>query len=330
MNHFELRRAMLAAAAGAVALPAWTGAAAQGQELAASYPSRPIRWVVPYAPGGATDLIARVIAQHLPEILGQPVIVENRPGAGSALGAEYVARSAPDGYTLLLATIATNAIVPNLQPVRYDPLKDFAPITQIARGPFLVVVNPDLPVRTIADLVALAKARPGGLAYGSGGAGSPQHLSVAMFAAAAGVQLNHVPYRGSGPAITDLISGQIQFMFDNTAMQFVQAGRLRAIASTGETRTPIAPELPTIRESGLPYDFYAWQGLATTGGTPPAVVEKLHAAVIRMLALPEVKAQLGRDGGEVVGTSPQDFATYIQSEHARMKDAVRISGATST
>jgi tripartite-type tricarboxylate transporter receptor subunit TctC len=295
---------------------------------AQDFPNKPIRWVVPYAPGGATDLIARVISQKIIETLGQTVIVDNRPGAGSAIGTELVARAQPDGYTILLATIATHAINPYLQNVRYDPFKDFSPIILVARGPFLVVVNPGLPASSMKEFVALAKAKPGALAFGSGGPGSPQHLSVEIFKSVAGVDLTHVPYKGSGPALTEVIGGQIQFMFDNTAMQHVKATRLRAIASTGTKRMAIAPDVPTVRESGIPYDFYAWQGVAAPGGTPAPIVNKLNAAIAKALPLPDVQAKLTSDGAELAGGTPQQFADYIKSENARMQKAVHDSGAS--
>ncbi len=295
---------------------------------AQDFPTKPIRWVVPYAPGGATDLIARVISQKITESLGQTVLVDNRPGAGSVIGTETVARAQPDGYTILLATIATHAINPHLQNVPYDPFKDFSPIVLVGRGAFLVVVTPGLAASSMKEFVALAKSKPGSLAFGSGGPGSPQHLSVEIFKAVAGVDLTHVPYKGSGPAIVELIGGQIQFMFDNTAMQHVKAGRLRAIASTGTKRMAIAPDVPTVRESGIPYDFYAWQGVAAPGGTPAPIVNKLNAAINKALTLPDVQAKLTSDGGELVGGTPQQFADYIKSENARMQKAVRESGAS--
>ena len=295
---------------------------------AQDFPTKPIRWVVPYAPGGATDLIARVISQKIIETLGQTVIVDNRPGAGSAIGTELVARAQPDGYTILLATIATHAINPHLQNVRYDPFKDFSPIILVARGPFLVVVNLGLAASSMKEFVALAKAKPGALAFGSGGPGSPQHLSVEIFKSVAGVDLTHVPYKGSGPALTEVIGGQIQFMFDNTAMQHVKAKRLRAIASTGTKRMAIAPDVPTVRESGIAYDFYAWQGVAAPSGTPAPIINKLNGAIAKALPLPDVQAKLTGDGAELAGGTPQQFADYIKSENARMQKAVHDSGAS--
>ena len=291
-----------------------------------AYPSKPIRFIVPYAPGGNTDLIARVLGQKLTERMGQTVVVDNRAGAGTLIGTELVAHAPPDGYTILLATIATHAINPHLQAkIPYDAFRDFAPVILIARGPFLIVVNPATSIRNVNDLIAAAKTKP--LAFGSGGPGSPQHLAVEIFKSVAKVDLTHVPYKGSAPAIADLIGGQIAVMFDNTALQYVKAGKLRAIAMTGTRRMPLAPEVPTVRELGVPYDFYTWQGVAAPAGTPRAAILKLNAEMARALALPDVQAKLTTDGAEIAAGTPEQFGEWIKVEYARMGKAVKDSGA---
>lgn len=305
---------------------AWSASPSMAGAQARAYPTKPIHWVVPYAPGGATDRIARVMAQKLTESLGQPVIVDNRPGAGSTVGTEYVAKQPGDGYTLLLTTIATHAIAPNLQKVSYDPIKDFAPIMEIARGPFVVAVNPNAPIRSIKELVALAKAQPGKLAFGTGGPGSPQNLAVEIFKSITGTQMVSVPYRGGGQAVTELIGGQTQFMFDNTVVEHVKAGKLRAIATTGASRMEVLPDVPTVRESGIDYEFYAWQGVSAPAGTPPEVIRTLHAAMAKALTLPDVRKALTSDGGEIVGDTPEHFSSYIQAEYSRMKNAIQAAG----
>jgi tripartite-type tricarboxylate transporter receptor subunit TctC len=319
--NFDSKR-VLGVFAGAALL--FASYAASGQ----SYPDKPIRFVVPYAPGGNTDLIARSLAEKMSPRLGQTVVVENRPGAGTIIGTEYVARAKPDGYTILLATITTHAINPHLyQKLNYDAFRDFEPVIMVARGPFLIVVPPSLPVKSIKDLIAIARAKPGSITFGSGGAGSPQHLAVEVFKSVAKVDMTHVPYKGSAPAIADLMGGQIATMFDNTAAQYVKAGKLRAIAMSGVKRTPVAPDVPTVRESGIPYDFYTWQGVAAPAKTPPAVVTKLNEEMAHALQLPDVQQRLTMDGAEIVAGSPKQFADWIRVEYDRMAKAVKDSGA---
>jgi tripartite-type tricarboxylate transporter receptor subunit TctC len=293
-----------------------------------TYPNRPIRFIVPYAAGGNTDLIARVLGQKLTERWGQTVVVDNRPGAGTLIGTELVARAPADGYTILLATIATHAINPHLhEKVPYDAFRDFAPVVLVARGPFTVVVPPSSPARSMKDLVSLAKAQPGKLAFGSGGPGSPQHMAVEIFKSVVQVDITHVPYKGSAPAITDLLGGQIGVMFDNTAMQHVKSGKLRAIATTGVTRMTLAPDVATVREQGIPYDFYTWQGVAAPANTPPAIVDKLNSEMARALKMPDVQAKLTGDGAEIMAGPPKEFADWIKVEYGRMQKAVKASGA---
>jgi tripartite-type tricarboxylate transporter receptor subunit TctC len=295
---------------------------------AAGFPDKPIRFVVPYAPGGNTDLIARTLSEKMSPRLGHTVVVDNRPGGGTLIGTDLVARARPDGYTILLSTIATHAINPHLhQKLSYDPFRDFEPVVLVARGPFLVVVPPSLPASNIKDLVALAQSKPGSITFGSGGPGSPQHLAVEIFKSVASVDMTHVPYKGSAPAIIDLVGARISTMFDNTAMQHVKGGKLRAIAVTGVKRTPVAPDVPTIRESGILYDFYTWQGVSAPARTPAPIVAKLNAEMAHALKLSDVQQRLTQDGAEIVAGSPRQYGDWIKVEYERMAKAVKDSGA---
>ena len=298
---------------------------------------KPINIVVPYTPGGTTDMLGRLLAQQLAPKLGRTVIVENKPGAGSGVGAAQVARSPADGNTLLVATSTTLAINPWLyKQLAYDPAKDFAPIGMIGAVPLLVVVNPSLPVKSIAELVALAKSRPGGLVYGSAGNGSPHHLGAEMFKAATGANLKHVPYRGSGPAITDLLGGQIDLMFSDIppALGHVKAGKLRAIAVTSAKRQPAVAEVPTIAESGQAgtkdFEAVAWQSLVAPAGTPPEFINRCAQALGKVMQDPALRARLEGDGFEPVSAamSPAQLADYVRSETERWGKVVRASGTT--
>jgi tripartite-type tricarboxylate transporter receptor subunit TctC len=296
---------------------------------------KPITIVVPYAPAGTTDLLGRMLAQQLAPLLGRQFIVDNKPGAGSGIGAGYVARSAPDGNTLLVATSTTLAINPWLyKKLSYDPAKDFAPIGMIGAVPLLVVVHPSLPVKNIAELIALSKARPEGLSYGSAGNGSPQHLGVEMFKAQTGASLTHVPYKGSAPAVTDLLGGQIQVMFSDIppALQQVRSGRLRALAVTSLKRQPALSEVPTVAESGAAgtrgFEAVAWQSLVAPAGTPRDLVERYSQALAKVMAQPELRAKLEQDGFEPGTASSEQLAAYIRSETERWGKVIRASGAT--
>jgi tripartite-type tricarboxylate transporter receptor subunit TctC len=293
--------------------------------------------VVPYAPGGTTDMLGRLLAQQMGPLLGRQIVVENRPGAGSGIGAAYVARSAPDGQTLLVATSTTLAINPWLyKKLAYDPAREFAPIGLIGAVPLLVVVNASSPVKTVADLIALSKSTPGGLSYGSAGNGSPQHLGVEMFKAATGAQLTHVPYKGSGPAVTDLLGGQIQLMFSDIppALQHVKSGRLRAIAVTTGLRLANLPDIPTIAESGAHgtkgFEAVAWQSLVAPAGTPRDLIGKYADALAKVIARPDMRAKLLAEGFEpaAAGGTPEKLAAYIRSETERWGKVIRASGAT--
>lgn len=301
-------RSLLVAVA-ALILAAAPPAAAQ------PFPSHPLQFVVPFPPGGATDVIARLIAGPLSEALGQPVVVENRPGAGGTVGSAQVARAAPDGHTLLMGTIATHGIGPSLYPqVPYDAVQDFAPVTQAASQVYAVVVHPSVPARSIGELIALAKARPGALTYASAGSGTAAHLFAELFKEMAGVDIVHVPYRGAGPAMVALLGGQVSMTFDVvlTTLEHIRAGRLRALAVTGARRSPVLPEVPTLQEAGLAgYDAVGWNGVFLPAGTPSAIRQRLAEAIRRALHRPEVRERIEQQGAEVVASRPEEFAAFV-------------------
>jgi tripartite-type tricarboxylate transporter receptor subunit TctC len=298
---------------------------------AQTYPDKPIRYVVPYPPGGPLDTVARLLGQKVSERLGQPIIVDNKPGAGGNIGADFVAKSAQDGYTILMGAVATHAINPGLYAkMPYDPVKDFTPITLIGVTPNVLVVNAAVPAKDVKEFIAYAKANPGKLNFGSGSTGSAGHLAGELFNERAGVQMAHIPYKGAAPAMQDLIGGQIQLMFDNMASSLpqVKAGKIRALAVTTPKRALAAPELPTIAEAGLPdFDISTWFGLFAPANVPKDVVAKLHAEFTRALALPDVKEKLAGLGIEPVGNKPDEFAAYIKSEAAKYADVIKKSGA---
>jgi len=326
------RRSLLEGFAGAFGLLTL----ASVPRVALAQADRPIVLVVPYAPGGTSDLLGRLIAQHLGAATGRTIVVENRPGAGTGVGASHVARAAADGTTLLLATSTTLAINPSLYPkLAYDPATEFAPVGLVAAVPFMLVVHPSLKVKTVAELVSLAKRDPDALNYGSAGNGSPQHLIAEMFKAAAGIRMQHVPYKGSAPAITDLVGGQINVMFSDfaPAMPHVQSGALKALAVTTATRVPSIPDLPTIAESRVPgtadFEAVAWQGVVAPAATPKDVIAKLHRQLNDAMTQPEAQAKLRALNVEPrTSESPAQFAAYIRSEAARWGEVVRASGAT--
>lgn len=291
--------------------------------------------VVPYAPGGTTDILGRIIARNLGESLGTPVIVENKPGAGTGIAAAFVAHAPADGRTLLMATSTTLAVNPWLyKKLNYNPASDFAPIAQVASVPLAVVVHPSVEARSLADLVALAKASSGGLNYASAGNGSPQHLVAEMFRSVTGAKLVHVPYKGSSPALTDVVAGHISVMFTDIApaLPFIQAGNLRVLAVTSSKRVSALPNVPTIAESGISgtngFDAVAWQGVVAPAGTPQATINKLSTEIIRIMSLPEVKARLEKDGVEILTSTSIQFSAYLRSELSRWEKVVKESGAT--
>jgi len=298
---------------------------------AQTYPTKPIRLVVPFPPGGATDILARDVAQKLTEAWGQQVIVDNRPGAGGNIGSELVAKSAPDGYTLEMGTVGTHAINASLYAkMPYDHVKDFVPVILVAGVPNVLVVNPAVPANSVAELIAYAKANPGKLNFASSGNGTSIHLSGELFKFMAGVQMTHVPYKGSAPALQDLIGGQVQLMFDNLppSLPQIKAGKLRALAVTSLARAPALPDVPTMAEAGLPgYEASSWFGVLAPAGTPPAIVTKLNAEIARWLATPEAKEKLSKQGANAAGGTPEDFAKHIAAETAKWAKVVKDSGA---
>lgn len=296
-----------------------------------AYPSKPIHFVVPYPPGGPLDTVARLLGQKVSESLKQPVVVENKPGAGGNIGAEYVARSTPDGYSILMGAVATHAINPTLYShVGYDPVRDFAPITQLASTPNVLVVNPSLPVHNVKDFIAYAKAHPGQLNFGSGSTGSAGHLAGELFNAMAGVHMVHIPYKGAGPAMQDLIAGQLQLMFDNvsSAKAQIAAGKVRAIALTTSKRSDLLPGVPTLAESGLAdFDINTWFGVFAPAGTPYDIVKRLHDEFVQALGDPSIHEKMLQLGAEPVGNTPEQFAAYIKSEAAKYAKVIKQSGA---
>jgi tripartite-type tricarboxylate transporter receptor subunit TctC len=302
-----------------------------GAALAQAYPSRPIRFVVPYPAGGPLDTIARLLGQKVSESVKQPVVVDNKPGAGGNIGADLVAKSPADGYTILMGAVATHAINPTLYArIPYDPVRDFAAITQVASTPNVLVVNSALPVSNVRELIAHARANPGKLNFGSGSTGSAGHLAGELFKSLAGVEMTHIPYKGAAPAMQDLVGGQVQLMFDNLASSLTQvrAGRVRALAVTTARRTSLAPELPTIAESGLAgFDISTWFGVFAPAGTPRETIARLHDEFTRALAAPDVRERMINLGAEPVGNNPAEFAAYIRAEADKYARVIKASGA---
>jgi tripartite-type tricarboxylate transporter receptor subunit TctC len=298
---------------------------------AQDYPSRPVKIIVPFSPGGAVDGPTRVVANELSKRLNQGVVVENRPGAGATIGSEAVAKAAPDGYTLLLAS-QTNAISATLYTkLNFQPIDDFAPIALIAREPGVLVVHPSFPAKSVAELIALAKAKPGTIHFASSGNGSGQHLFMAQFASMAGIQLTHVPYKGSGQATTDVLGGIVPISMPGLAamVQHVKAGKLRALAVTGSKRSPSLPDVPTFIEAGVPgFEAYVWSGLLAPKGTPPAILERLQKETAAVLEAPEVKAYMAQNSLEAYsGSTPAQFEAFFREERERWAKIIRETGA---
>lgn len=324
MSFASLRRASRALVLAALAAGIAPAVHAQ------SYPERPIKLVVPWPPGGATDALGRLLAQRLTERLGQTVIVDNKAGAGGNIGTAAFVREKADGYTLLMATSSTNAANPHLYSrLGFDAAKDFAPVAFVAEIPNILEVPKQSPFKSVADLVAAAKAEPGKLNYGSGGVGSSQHLAGAMFKYLTGADVLHIPYKGSGPAVSDLLAGQVDMMLDTGSLAQVQAGALRALAVASRQRLPALPDVPTFDEAGVPKMYAsAWYGIVAPAGTPADVVQRLNKEVNAVTATPEVKQRMESMGALVpAGQSPEEFSTFIQSEIARYAEIVKISGA---
>ena len=302
-----------------------------GSAAAQAWPSKPIKWVVPFQPGGTTDILARTIGEKLATALGQPVVVDNRPGAGGGVGAEFTAKSPADGYTIMGGTISTHAINASLyKSLPYDPVKDFVPITMIARVPNMLVVNPDVPAKSVAELIALMKANPGKYTFASSGNGTSQHLSGELFKTMAGVDMQHIPYKGSPPALQDVVGGQVTMTFDNitTAWPLAKGGKLRALAVTTAKRSPIAPDVPTLAEAGLAgYEIGSWQGVFAPAGTPPEIVRRLNAEMVRIINTPEVRDKLVGLGAEPVANTSEEFSALVKGEVVKWAAVVKQSGA---
>lgn len=316
------RRAALAMAAGAVLATAAPG-------FAAGFPDRAVTLVVPFAAGGSTDVVARLVAQEMAKDLGQQVVVENVAGAGGSLGAGRVARAAPDGYTILMGTVATHALNPLILASKpYDPQTDFAPVSLLAIVPNVLVVNPALPVTTVGELLALLKAEPGKHEYASSGVGTPLHLSGELFKSMAGVDMVHVPYKGSGPALTDLLGNQVSIMFDNlpSSSGHIASGSLRALAVTTATRAPSLPDVPTVAETLPGYETYTWNALFAPAGTPEDAVARLNAAAVKALADPAVLAKLAEFSASPVGSTPAELAVHVAAEMAKWGPIVAAAG----
>jgi tripartite-type tricarboxylate transporter receptor subunit TctC len=294
------------------------------------YPAKPIHLIVPFPPGGGNDTVARAIAQQVGPDLGQPVVIDNRPGAGGSVGAELAAKAPPDGYTLFLAGVGSHVVNPNLHArLPYDPVKDFAPITLLASAPSVLVVNPAVPARTVAEFTAYARAHPGKLNYASNGNGSAAQLAAAMYESMANVRMVHVPYKGIAPALTDLLSGEVQLMFGTVValVPHIQAGKLRALAVTSRSRSALLPDVPTLAESGVPeYEAGSWYGVMAPAGTPREIVERLHDAIVSALREPEVSKRLAAEGAIVIGSTPEEFGAHLKAELARVGKVVRAAG----
>lgn len=316
------RRSLAAALAAGIGLLFGASAA-----LAQSYPARPVRFIVPFPPGGSADVLARTLAPRIAEGLGQTVVVENRPGAGTAIGAKATADAPPDGYTIMLGTVSSHAMNPGLNPkVGYDPVRDFSPVTLVASIPFALVVHPTMPTKSVRELIDLARANPGRLNYASAGSGTSNHLAGELFKSMGGIDMVHVPYKGSAPALNDLLAGQVNLMFDLvlTAAPHVRANSLRVLAVTGPKRSGVMPDVPTVRESGLPdYEVSAWFGVFGPAGVPAAIVSRLNTEIVRAVGHPEVRERLASQGADAVTSTPAEFAAYVRAEAARWADVVK-------
>lgn len=297
----------------------------------AGYPNKPVHLIVPSSAGGGTDIVARIIQPKLSERLGQPVVIDNRPGAGTMIGIEIAAKSAPDGYTVLmgLSTLAINSAI--YRKVPYDPGRDFAPITQLISSPAFLVVHPSLPVKTVKELIAFARARPGQLNYASAGTGTYPHMSMELFLSMAKIRMEHIPYKGTGPAMIDMLAGQTATMIATilTGIPHIRSGRLRGLGITSAKRSPVAPEIPTIAEAGLPgYEAVQWYGALAPARTPPEIVARLNRELTAILQMPDVRKRFAGDGTDPVGSTPEQFRSYIQSELVKWAKVAKSAGIT--
>jgi tripartite-type tricarboxylate transporter receptor subunit TctC len=292
----------------------------------AAYPDHPIRLVVPVAAGGGNDIVARMLAQKLTEAWGQAVVVDNRPGAATAIGAEIVAKAIPDGHTIMLTSVSFAINAGMRKQLPFDPVRDFSAITQVARVPQIIVVNPSVPAATLAEFIALAKTKPGQLNYASAGTGSSTHLAMEIFMDMTGIKLNHVPYKGTAPGLTDVIAGHVQVTFDAIppTLPHIKSGRVRALATGGPQRFPTLPEVPTLAEAGLPnYTFQSWFGILAPARTPDSIVRTLNRELVRIIGLPETRKIFVELGIEPVGTSPEEYGKYLRDEIARWSGVMR-------
>ncbi len=298
--------------------------------LAQTYPAKTVRWISPWPAGGANDILSRAIAQELTKAFGQQVIVDNRPGASGTIGTDFVAKSAPDGYTVTLGSTPTHATAPSVYAsLPYDPLRDFAPVTLIATLPNVLVVHPSVPATSVPGLIALARARPGKLNFASTGNGTSQHLSAELFKVMAGVDMVHVPYKGTAPALTDLLAGQVDLAFDNmpALLPHIHSGKLRALAVTPAKRSATLPNLPTIAEAALPgYDASVWFGVFVPAGTPRDIISRLHDAVVKGINTPELKQRMAALGAEIAGNTPEEFGAYWRNEIPKWAKVAKAAG----
>ncbi len=302
-----------------------------GPILAQSFPAKPVRVVVPYPPGGPTDIVARVLFQQVAEATGQQVLIDNRAGAGGNIGAELVAKSPPDGYTVLIGTTAHAINMSLFKNLNYDIQKDLIPVSLLTQGPLVLVAHPQFPASSVKEVIELAKTKPGGLNFASSGNGQSTHLSAELFNTMAGIKMAHVPYKGSAPALTDVMSGQVDVMFDTTlsAMPFVKAGKLKALGLTSAVRSPAAPDVPTIAESGLPgYEVFAWNGVLVPAGTPKAIIQQLNDHIRKAMLLPQVKDKFSAQGFAASWNSPESFGVFLKTEVDKWGRTVKASGAT--
>lgn len=298
---------------------------------AQSYPAKPVRVVVPYPPGGPTDIVARVLFQQVSESTGQQFLIDNRAGAGGNIGAEAVAKAPADGYTLLIGTTAHAINMSLFKALNYDVQKDLAPVSLLTQGPLVLVTHPQFPANSVKELIDMAKAKPGGLNFASSGNGQSTHLSAELFNSMAGTKMVHVPYKGSAPALSDVMSGQVGIMFDTTlsAMPFVKAGKLKALGVTSPQRTPAAPEVPTIAESGLPgYEVFAWNGVLVPTGTPKAIIAQLNEEIRKAMQLPQVREKFSAQGFAASWNTPDQFGAFVRHEVEKWARTVKASGAT--
>ncbi|MBF6630029.1 MAG: tripartite tricarboxylate transporter substrate binding protein [Comamonas sp.] len=325
VQNFSRRTGLKALAAAALTV------AGMGSAMADAYPNKAITMIVPFSAGGTTDILARIVGQALSQELGETIIIENKPGAGGNIGAQQASRAKADGYTLFMGTVGTHAINQSLyKNLPYDPIKSFAPLSRVANVPNLLVAHPSRPYKTVQEMITYAKAHPGDVTYGSPGSGASPHVSGALFQSMTGAEITHIPYKGSAPAISDLLGNQIAVMFDNmpSAIQHVRSGKLRPIAVTSAQRSPELPDVPTIAEAGVPgYEAMSWFGLWTVAGTPQPILDKLHASLSKVLKDPAVVKKIGDQGGSITIDTPAQFEAFIRGEAAKWGKVVKESGA---